>query len=413
MSPSRRTKTPEPLPKPAAATVEERLRAVGTQLGDAIGAVLGALPGAPLRPNQLVGELGVNRAVASRVLNATAKRDGLEVMHQIPGPEPLRKLVRAAVGSGVSDELAQTALDAIHAFDLVISSEAGTRAALDALISASLPGARERFELASKYSVFKGLSQLKGVQAELWVSAAVVAPSAEDPERHDLTWLNGAVAMQRLRPGVTVRFSYRYRAAKRDRDKSDELPTIGVLPLDQFCVNPPAQLETHTAGETIHYTLPDDLLGPRELTDMFVVDHHPSAMNRFAKPAERKQTSLFAEPAIPVGTLVFDAIVHEDVFTGSQPQLLQYDTAYHGIANVNDEARDIDRADTTDSIEFLGRDMSRFQMAELSSYGPMLAHLGDRFGWDPTKFRGYRTRIQYPVYGWQVCLAFEPPTGRG
>jgi hypothetical protein len=39
----------------------------------------------------------------------------------------------------------------------------------------------------------------------------------------------------------------------------------------------------------------------------------------------------------------------------------------------------------------------------------MLLHLCERFGWDPARFRGYRTRIQYPVYGWQVCLAFTPP----
>ena len=39
----------------------------------------------------------------------------------------------------------------------------------------------------------------------------------------------------------------------------------------------------------------------------------------------------------------------------------------------------------------------------------ILSGMAERFGWDPSRFRAYRTRIQYPVYGWQICLSFEPP----
>lgn len=395
-----------------APTIQDRIRRVGGELGRTLADVLAALPGAPHRPNQLVAELGVNRAVASRVLNATSKRDPLELMHLVPGPEPLRRLVRSAQERGVSDALAGEAVRAIHEFDQLIREGAGTRSALDALISSSLPGARERFELSSKYSVYKGLSQLKGVRAELWVGAAVVAPSPDDPEKHDLTWLNGAVAMQRLRPGVTARFSYRYHGGERTSGGRGDSPAeLSVVPLEQFCQNPSAHLEARRAGKAVHYTLPDDILGPQEVVDMFVVDHHPAAMNRTSTPAPRKRNSLFVEPAIPVGTLLFDVILHDEAFPGSEPELYLYDTSYEGIANVNDPARDIDRADVQESVEFLGHDLARFEAAELTSYGPMLRHLAGRFGWDPARFRGYRTRIQYPVYGWQVCLSFDPLLG--
>jgi len=213
-----------------------------------------------------------------------------------------------------------------------------------------------------------------------------------------------------------VRFSYRYRNEKETTDAHVEdaveggsLPALGVTSLDQFCTNPPASLEARRAGKAIHYTLPDDLLGPKQAVDMFVVDHHPAAMNRYAKDAPRKRNSLFVEPAIPVANLVFDAILHEEVFPGSEPELYLYDTGYDGIANVNDPERDIDRVDVQESVEFLGHDLSRIQATELPNYGPMLMHLAERFGWDPSRFRAYRTRIQYPVYGWQICLSFEPP----
>lgn len=390
--------------------LEGRLRDVGSNLGTAFRAVLGELPGAPHRPSQLATELSVNRAVASKILNATAKEDPLEVLHLIPGPEPLRKVLRASGNMGVSLEARQAATAAIERFDRLIRNEAGNRSALDALISSSLPGARERFEMASKYSVFKGLAQLKGVQAEHWLCTAILSPSKEDKTKHDLTWLNGAVAMQRLRPAVTVRFSYRHgRTGGVFPPEDGMLPALGVLPLEQFCVNPPAKLESRTAGDTIHYTLPTDLLGAQELVDMFVVDHHPASLCRHSPGPKGRRTSLFAEPTIPVANLTFDVILHKSVFPGRDPELITYDTGYDGLADVNDPARDIDRIELEESIEALGPDMTKYEISGIHTYGKMLAHLCDRFGWEPRDFRAYRTQIAYPVHGWQVCLAFEPP----
>ena len=50
---------------------------------------------------------------------------------------------------------------------------------------------REKFELSSKYSVYKGVSQLKGAQGELWLGIAVVAPSAKTGT---FSWPEKAVA---------------------------------------------------------------------------------------------------------------------------------------------------------------------------------------------------------------------------
>ncbi len=39
----------------------------------------------------------------------------------------------------------------------------------------------------------------------------------------------------------------------------------------------------------------------------------------------------------------------------------------------------------------------------------MLKHVQETLGWDGERFRGYRTRIGYPIHGAQVTLAFRPP----
>jgi hypothetical protein len=393
--------------------VEERIRKVGEELSQSLSDLIGSLPGAPHRPTQLARDLGVNRAVASRVLGATSKKDALDCIHHVPGPEPLRKLVRAAKDRGVSPQQVVRAMAAIDSFDHLIRSEAGTRPALDALISSRLPGARERFELASKYSVFKGLSQLKGVQAETWLGTAIVGPNSEDSEKHDLTWINGAVAMQRLRPGVTARFSYRARRSPESIAKQPSSEAgLGLFPLDEFCSNPPAKLKAWTVGQTVHYVLPDNLLGPQDLVDMFVVDHHPAALERHSIGENLRLTSLFVEPAMPVANLVFDVLLHDDAFPGSTPELIVYDTSHDGLPDANDSTRDIDRVSILQNIELLGHDMRDLRANNIPTYSAMLSKLSDRFGWDPSEFRGYRASISYPVYGWQICLAFERPRAK-
>jgi len=142
---------------------------------------------------------------------------------------------------------------------------------------------------------------------------------------------------------------------------------------------------------------------------MYVVDHHRAAMRRYATGEAGARSALFVEPAMPVASLLFDVFLHRDAFPGSDPELVVFDTGYDGIANVNDRSRDIDRVDLDESVEFLGPDLARVHAPEIANYHAMLGYLGERYGWDPAGFRGYRTRIRYPVYGWQVSLSFAPP----
>ena len=192
------------------APMAAKARVVGEHLAAGLRAVLQALPDRPTRPSMLARALDLNRATASKLLSATAKEDPLELLHGIPGPEPLRGLLESAATAGVNADLVAKALLAVEEFDHLIRIDAGTRGALDAVISSALPGVREKVELASKYSVFKGMGQLKGVQADTWLGAAIVTPSGADPLRHDLTWLTAGLGIQRLRSDVTIAFSYRY-----------------------------------------------------------------------------------------------------------------------------------------------------------------------------------------------------------
>ncbi|MFT5058388.1 MAG: hypothetical protein ACI89E_001161 [Planctomycetota bacterium] len=392
-------------------TMTEKARVVGRELGDSLMAVLRALPGRPTRPSMLSRELGLNRATASKVLSSTAKRDPLALLHGIPGPEPLRSLLAAASTRGVADSLIQTAARAVERFDHLILNDAGTRGTLDAAISSALPSVREKLELTSKYSIFKGMSQLKGAQAETWLGTAVLKPSTVDPLRHDLTWLTGAFGVQRLRSEVTISFSYRSFTGNETCSAENEVSadSFSSVPMNQFCSNPPAPVLTQRVGEQIHYTLPGDSMGRLAHSDMIVVDDHPAAMGRYARPEPHGRSSLFVEPAFPVALVVFDLLLHKDAFPGVEPELVLYDTGTRGIANVNDKSRDVDLVHMEEQLEFLGTGLASFQCEEVPRYGEMLAHMSRKLDWDLGDYRGYRVKIQYPVYGWQASIAFSPP----
>ena len=391
--------------------IEDTIRDVGNDLAETLRSVIEAVPGRPRRPNQLARELGLNRAISSRVLSATARKDPLEVTHIIPGPEPLRSLLRAAAEKDVEAALIGRAEAAVSRFERLITAEAGTRSRLDAIISARLPGAREKLELSSKYAVFNGMSQLMGVQAETWLTSMLYHPSAADPARLDVASIHGALGMQRLRPGVAVHFSFGKAPPTSWSMDRDDVP-IGSMPLEEFYTNPPARLRAQQNEEELVHTFIGDEVGPSAAVDMLAADHHAGAIGRYAPEGVSRKRGGAVLPDIPAKTLIFDMVLHEEVFPGSDPVLDVYNAGLRGRPDVNDPRRDVDVMDVQESIEFLGRGAARVHAPEVPNYTDMLRYVCGQLDWDIEAFRTYRCRVQYPVHGWVVCMSFIPPAVR-
>lgn len=47
--------------------------------------------------------------------------------------------------------------------------------------------------------------------------------------------------------------------------------------------------------------------------------------------------------------------------------------------------------------------------ADVPRYDEIVRHVFEELDWDPARFRGYRCRIDYPIYGSQVTMVFDPP----
>jgi hypothetical protein len=358
----------------------------------------------------------VDKVLTSRALKAARSREPLAVVYLAPGPEPLRKLLRAARKGAVAPELIAEAEEAVRQFETLICQEAGDRSALDTMISGWLLEARSVFDLRRKQSAFRAMSQLLGAASGTTLSVVMLHPS-EDGVNLDLVCIAGFYGLQRLRMGSAVKFSTR-RMVKAERPRTPctlaGKPIDGVdgLRLDEFSSKPPAQVNVFRVGEVLHYALAGDRLGPRAATDLVFAEVNRAELRHVLPNEPQRRRFVSSDVTVPTKLLLFDTLLHEDVYPGAEPELFLYDTSFDGAADVNDPARDIDRLDIYEAIQYLGTGIGKFHTTDVRRYRELLRHVCSSLGWDGERFRGYRCRVEYPIYGTQVTMAFKP-RGRG
>ncbi len=394
--------------------LEARIATVGRALADHIPAVLAELPEGESGPAALARSLGLDKVLASRLLKALRSRDPMAVSYHLPGPAPLRRFLRAARRAGASALAVDRAEQAVAGFEQLIRTDVGDRSALDAIISSWLPDARNEFELRRKQAAHKAMSQLKGSSVDTLLATVLLQPS-EVQGKIDIVWLFGLLGLRRLRPGVAVKF-----ASRRFVDKSGEprRPTSlageavddpQALRLDAFCDAPPASLRVDRVGDTVHYVLGGEAFGPRSAVDLVMAEVNLAEMSRAVPAGSGRKGYVFAEVATPARRLLFDVLVHQDLYPGSEPNLSIYDTALDGVADVNDRARDVDRFEMNETVTHIGRGSSVLRVAGVPHYVELLNHVHQTMAWNAADFRAWRCHIDYPIYGSQVALAFDPP----
>jgi len=379
---------------------------VAKDLQASLGAFLDSIPGVDRRPSALARAVGVNRVIASRLLNALKRDSPLEVLQGLPGPESLRSIVLGArENRAVPPEPADRADASIAQFASLIRECFGTRGALDAAISGDSDAGRKRFEESARYEVFNGMRRVLGVEGETWLNTMIFAPSP-DPEAVSVTTLHGVLGLRRLRPDTPVRFSLG--APYSGKDTTADGRFASRIDLEEYCVNQPAALVTEERGGLLVHRLASRDVGKDTAMDMLAVAHEASGARRYASP-DRRLGGAAIFPDIPVRTLIADVFVHDEIFPDALPELVVYNTGVRGPANPNDPSRDIDRVSATERIEALDRPIDELEVAGVTDYAAMLGRIFEDV-WEQTDgYRLFRLRVPYPVLGFQYVVAFEAP----
>jgi hypothetical protein len=181
------------------------------------------------------------------------------------------------------------------------------------------------------------------------------------------------------------------------------------LRLDAYCAAPPAELRAQRVGHVAHYTLEGSGFGPLSEVDILFAEAHRAELPRCKEPDSDRRPYVYSLVTIPSRRLIFDILVHEDIYPDASPELFLYDTSNDGVADLNDRGRDVDRMSMNESIQPLGTGLERLALEQVPQYVAMLQHVHCQAGWDPEAFRAYRCRVDFPLLGSQVVFAFDPP----
>jgi hypothetical protein len=160
----------------------------------------------------------------------------------------------------------------------------------------------------------------------------------------------------------------------------------------------------------VHYSLAGDRYGLRSAVDLVMAEVNRAEMRRAVPAGSGRKGYVFAEVSTPAEVLQFDVFLHRDVYPGAAPSVRVYDTSFEGVADANDRARDIDVLDVIESADPLGEGLGASRSPDVPRYPELLRHVCDRLSWRESEFRGFRCRIEYPIYGSQATLLFDPPT---
>ncbi len=408
---------PTPTPQRPLESIEVRITQTGDALLRGLTRVIDQLPGAEAGPQKLAGQLGVDKVLASRLLKALRSTDPMAMVHRTPGPEPLRRVLAASAKLGVAPDLLAEAHAAVNQYEDLIRSDIGDRSALEAILSAWVPEARREFELRRKQAAYRAMSQLKGVEAEVYAEAAIFWPS-HDGQHIDIVWVKAVIGLHRLRPGVPVHFTSQRRVEGRDGRRPTNLAgepvdSVQGAVVPEFSTNPVPRLRTQIAGEATHYLLDEPGFGSGSAVNLVTCEVNRAEIPRYLPVARNRRAWASSDINIPARTSQFDLLIHHDLYPAESPDLRVYDTTIRGQADVNDPTRDIDQYDLLETIEPLGANADRFGSSVVPQYRAMLAHICSALAFDGTKLRGYRVLSEYPIYGSQFAMTLrttDPPT---
>lgn len=397
-------------------SIEVRITQTGDALLRGMTRVIERVPGSEAGPQKLAGQLGVDKVLASRLLKALRSSDPMAMVHRTPGPEPLRRVLAASAKWGVPADLLAEAHAAVDGYEDLIRTDIGDRSALEAILSAWVPEARREFELRRKQAAYRAMSQLKGVEAEVYAEAAIFWPSA-DSAHIDIVWIKAVIGLHRLRPGVPIHFTSQRRVEGREGRRpttlhGEAVDTVEGAVVAEFSTNPVPRLKAQIAGEATHYLLDEPGFGSGSAVNLVTCEVNRAEIPRFLPASRNRRAWASSDINIPTRTSQFDMLIHEDLFPGEAPDLRVYDTTIRGQADVNDRTRDIDRFDLLEGVDPLGLGAHRFGSSVVPQYRALLAHVCDTLGFDGDRLRGHRVVSEYPIYGSQFALTLrttEPP----
>jgi hypothetical protein len=389
----------------------ERIATVAAELRRTLTPLLQALAGTPPRPVRLTRGLGLDKSLASRLVQATRAASDLQFLHAVPSPTGLRILLDHARASAEPALLLATE-HAVAAFESLLDALPGGRQALDARMGETLGSIRERREQTARQASFKAQSFLFGHYCETLCTALFLLPSA-DGEHIDVLEVHRRLGLQRLAAGTTLPLlSVQTQVVVAPAGTGPVMTSVDGdtqtrRPHDFLIAEgssvPLPELQVSEEGSMSTFVLaPDAAVGPpARLTSAFRIQRADRLLQHDAYNVVRNYML-----HTPCRTLVRDVYLARGLWPDAWPQVDFYLPGPTGTPLVQPEPGrpHLRRVNLTARIEQLP---PGFDLDGVPDQAATLTSVLTRAGVADTPFRGWRCRMTYPVPLIEMQVAFR------
>lgn len=380
--------------------LKQEVVGLGDSLREAFRVVLNSPAISSVSSTEASRRLGVSQPVMSRVVRAVQTSDPIVLVHTMPGPEPLRRILRAArqVSGDVADiDRADVLVDE---FERIIKTVAKDRGGFDTILSGWLPEVRKKTDLSCRQAVFRGMSQIKGVNREATINAFFIDPTADGRVRSIA--IEASIGLRRLRPGTRVVDGAGGGFGEDFRSISGEpIKRADQLYIEEFCSAPipDVEIEAEHAGDCL-FTLNGDTVGQQSAIDL--VWGSQAMFNTIPPKGE-----LGAAVSTPSKLWCVYAFVHGDVLYQDPPPFRLYDTTIYGMLDRRDKNRENTALGPIQKMTRLGSNALEVHNHTMPHFNELVTHICTKSGSDPASYHCFGVEHEYPVHGSAIQLTFR------
>ena len=239
----------------------QRISRVAAELRACLTPVVHALAGDPPRPMRLTQGPGLDKSLASRIVQAVRTEGDHDFLHQVPSPTGLRILIQHAQGLA-DNSLLRDMEAAVRRFESLLDALPGGRQTLDAQMGEASAAIRERREQIARQASFKAQSFLFGHYCETLTTSLFALPSAE-PGKVDVVEVQRRIGLQRAAASVALPLLSVHTARPGTELDPRMLPLAGS--------EPSADPSAYLVAEGCSQPLPDLLVQHEGATAIFVL----------------------------------------------------------------------------------------------------------------------------------------------
>jgi hypothetical protein len=379
----------------------------------ALTSLVHSIPGETVaRPAELAEVLQLDNGLAWKISKAIEGDDPFRVAHHLPGNRGVQILLRAAKRKRVPItciEETQLAFDELRAF---VRAHAGDRKSFDMLTTGQARTRRGEADLTHRRGAFEHLRYVFGVHAKAQIRTYMVYPSA-DARSIDVVSIVGYLDVRRIRASVPWRITSLHTidvtgTVRTDFDR-EPLDPVGLethqgLPIvRRFCSDPlPAFRVKRRANGLVDHLLDDDRLGNTSLFTCFTAERVRAAEPRFPDAAH-KDAAVLARVRTPCAMLLFDWIVHRDLFGTIRPAASMYSDVF--MRDPAEGLEESDRVPLHERPESLGTGTSGLAVAGVPRYPELIEFVLERLGWNGDDFETHRLTIGFPPIPCSVVMS--------